>query len=65
MPVAGDMKVEVYNLLGQSVATLASGYREKGTYDLTWDAADISSGMYFVNAQAGGFTQIQKLMLVK
>jgi len=65
MPVAGDMKVEVYNLLGQSVATLASGYREKGTYDLTWDATDVSSGMYFVKAQAGGFVHIQKLVLLK
>jgi len=67
MPVAGDMKVEVYNLLGQSVATLASGYMEASSnpYKLTWDASDVSSGMYFVKAQADGFTQIQKLMLVK
>ena len=67
MPVAGDMKVEVYNLLGQSVATLASGYMEASSkpYKLTWDASDASSGMYFVKAQAGGFTQIQKLMLIK
>ena len=65
MPAAGDIKVEVYNLLGQSVATLASGYREKGTYDLTWDAADITSGMYFVKAQTNEFTTTQKLMLVK
>ena len=65
MPVAGYMQVEVYNLLGQSVVTLASGYWEKGRYDLTWDAADISSGMYFVKAQADGFTVIQKLMLIK
>ena len=65
MPVAGDMQVEVYNLLGQVVATLASGYRDIGTYTLTWDAADVSSGMYFVKAHADGFTKIQKLMLVK
>ena len=67
MPVAGDMKVEVYNLLGQSVATLASGYMEASSkpYKLTWDASDVSSGMYFVKAQADGFTQIQKLMLIK
>ena len=34
-------------------------------YKLTWDASDVSSGMYFVKAQAGGFTTMQKLMLVK
>jgi hypothetical protein len=65
MPVAGEMQVGVYNLLGQSVATLANGYMEKGTYDLTWDAADVSSGMYFVKAQTIEFTTTQKLMLVK
>ena len=65
MSVAGDIKVEVYNLLGQPVATLASGYMEKGNYDLTWNAESDASGMYFVKAQAGGFTTTQKLLLVK
>ena len=65
MPVAGDMQVAVYNLMGQVVATLASGYWDMGTYTLTWDATDVSSGMYFVKAQADGFTKTQKLMLVK
>jgi hypothetical protein len=59
------MQVEVYNLLGQVVETLASGYRDMGTYTLTWDATDVSSGMYFVKAQADGFTKTQKLMLIK
>ena len=59
------MKVGVYNLLGQSVATLATGYKEIGTYSLTWDAADAASGMYFVKAHAEGFSTTQKLMLVK
>ena len=65
MPLSGDIRVEVYNLLGQVVSTLASGYMEGGTYTLTWDASDASSGMYFVKAQADGFTTTQKLMLVK
>ena len=65
MPFAGDMKVEVYNLLGQSVATLTNGYMEAGSYNLTWDASNIASGMYFVKAQAEGSIQIQKLMFIK
>jgi len=65
MPMAGDMKVEVYNLLGQVVATLASGYMEASTYTLTWDASNASSGVYFVQADAAGFTKTQKLMVVK
>jgi hypothetical protein len=67
MPVSGDMTVEVYNLLGQVVTTLASGYMEASTtpYTLTWDASNVSSGVYFVQADAAGFTKTQKLMLVK
>ena len=45
MPVSGDITVEFYNLLGQVVATLASGYMEANTNaKLTWDASDVSSG---------------------
>jgi len=65
MPVSGEMTVEVYNLLGQVVATLASGYMEASTYTLTWDASNASSVVYFIQADAAGFTKTQKLMLVK
>jgi hypothetical protein len=65
MPLSGNMKVEVYNLLGQVIATLVNGYMDAGKYNLTWDASNASSGMYFVKAQADGFTTSQKLMLVK
>lgn len=65
MPVSGEITVEVYNVLGQVVATLASGYMDASTYTLTWDASNASSGVYFVQADAAGFTKTQKLMLVK
>ena len=44
---------------------MISGYKESGTYNLTWDASDAASGMYFVKAHADGFTKTQKLMLIK
>jgi hypothetical protein len=47
------------------VATLANGYMDANVYTLSWDAADASSGLYFVKATAEGFTKTQKLMLVK
>jgi hypothetical protein len=65
MPVSGEITVEVYNVLGQIVATLVSGYMDASTYTLTWDASNASSGVYFVQADAEGFTKTQKLMLVK
>jgi len=65
IPVAGEMQVDVYNLLGQSVAILTSGYKDAGIYNLIWDASDAASGVYFVKANADGFTKTQKLMVVK
>jgi len=66
MPVSGEITVEVYNVLGQVVATLASGYMDASTpHELTWDASNASSGVYFVQADTEGFTKTQKLMLVK
>jgi len=65
MPVSSEVTVEVYNLLGQVVATLASGYMDASTYTLTWDASNASSGVYFVQADVEGLTKTQKLMLVK
>ena len=65
MPIAGDVSVEVYNLRGQVVATLASGYMDANTYTLTWDASNASSGVYFVQADYHGSVLVQKIVLIK
>ena len=66
VPTSGHASVQVYNLAGQVVATLANGYMEANTYNtLTWDASNVSSGMYFVKAEAAGSVTTQKLVLMK
>ena len=65
VPQAGDVSVQVYNIMGQVVATLASGYMEASIHTLTWDASNVSSGMYFVQAEAAGNVTTQKLVLMK
>jgi hypothetical protein len=65
MPEAGQVSVLVYNVMGQVVATLASGYMDASTYTLTWDASQEASGVYFVKAEAAGTVTTQKLMLMK
>jgi hypothetical protein len=62
---AGNVSVQVYNIMGQVVATLASGHRVADSYTLTWDASSISSGMYFVKAESAGNVSTQKLILMK
>jgi len=69
IPEAGYVSVEVYNVMGQVVETLESGYLEATTkqnpHFITWDASSISSGVYFVKAEAAGVVTTQKLMLLK
>ena len=65
IPDAGNVNVQVYNLQGQVVSALLSGYQPANTYSLVWDASNVPSGMYFVKAEIGGFTETQKLMLIK
>jgi len=66
VPEAGQVSVQVYNIMGQVVATLANGYMDANTSALlTWDASNVSSGMYIVKAEAAGSVTTQKLMLMK
>ena len=53
IPVAGETVLDIYNVLGQRVQSMAEGYRQPGVYQATWDAKDeqgqaVSAGLYFV-----------------
>ena len=64
---AGYVSVKIYNIVGQQVAVLADGMYEANVngHQLTWDASDISSGVYIVRAESSGQVSTQKLMLLK
>jgi len=65
MPVDGFVSVKVYNLMGQVVATLHEGDLTANTYSFMWDASDVASGMYLLQAEAAGNVDVQKIMLMK
>jgi predicted outer membrane repeat protein len=65
IPEAGRISLAIYNIMGQRVLTLCDGMQAAGTHRITWDAWNVSSGVYFCRMQAGSFTQIQKLVLLK
>ncbi|MBU0518370.1 lamin tail domain-containing protein [bacterium] len=65
LPVASSVKLQVYNLHGQLVGTLVDGYRDAGFHEVTFDAADMASGMYIYRVQAGENVATGKMMLVK
>ena len=62
---AADVELVIYNMLGQKVAMLADEYMEAGYHSLVWNAADISSGMYFYKLTAGDYSEIQQMTLIK
>lgn len=62
---AGTVSLEVFDVLGQEVATLVKGRKNAGRYTVEWNAGDFPSGIYFCRLQAGSFVTTKKLMLLK
>jgi hypothetical protein len=62
---AGYASVKVYNLMGQVVGVLMDSMVDAKTYNLTWNAKDLSSGVYMIQAESNGNVATQKVMLLK
>jgi pectate lyase len=65
LPVFGEVKLDVYDMMGRRVAVLLDGPMEAGYHHVTFDAGALSSGVYLVRMQSGGFLETQKMVLVK
>jgi hypothetical protein len=65
IPQAGDVLVEVYNLLGQKIVTLFDGYKSAGYHVVDFEASNLPTGIYFYRIKADKFQNVKKMMLVK
>jgi hypothetical protein len=70
IPEASNVTITIYNLLGNQVKTLVSGYQEPGFKTVLWNAtnergAQVSAGMYLYSIKAGDFHQTKKMLLLK
>jgi len=65
LPVASQVSLKVYDVLGREVMTLVNGRQDAGVYNLSLNGATLSSGIYFYRLQSGNFVQTKKMMLVK
>jgi N-acetylneuraminic acid mutarotase len=65
LPVASQVSLKVYDVLGREVMTLVNGKQEAGVYNLSLNGATLSSGIYFYRLQSGNFVSTKKMMLVK
>jgi hypothetical protein len=59
------VKIKIYDILGKEVATVVNEQMNAGTYNISFDASKLSSGVYMYKIIAGSFSDIKKMMLIK
>jgi Carbohydrate family 9 binding domain-like/Secretion system C-terminal sorting domain len=62
---SSDVRLELVNVLGQTVKVIARGNYTAGNHQVTLDASHLASGIYFYKLQAGSFADTKKLLLLK
>lgn len=65
LPVDGFVNLSVYNVVGQKVTDLVNTYQKAGTYNISFNASYLPSGIYFVRMNSDKFTKTIKMILMK
>lgn len=65
IPLDSWVKIAVYDLLGKEVKVLVNEFKSSDYYSVSFDGRNLSSGVYFYTIQAGEFTEVKKMILVK
>lgn len=65
IPEAGNVKLTVYDVIGNVVRVPVNEYKKAGSYSITFDASDLSAGVYLYTIQAGLFRDTKKMVLAK
>lgn len=65
VPKSSQVKLSVYDVLGNEVAVLVNQVQQPDVYRVVWNALNFPSGVYFYKLQAGDFTQTRKMTLIK
>lgn len=65
LPKATQVKLTVYNVLGQQITVLVNGTLTQGSHHYTFDAQNLASGIYLYRIESKGFSQIRQMILLK
>ena len=65
IPTASHVSVKVYDVLGNLISTLVNKKQVASSYQVNFDANNLSNGVYFYKIQAGNYTAIKKMLLIK
>jgi hypothetical protein len=61
----GLVRLRVFDVLGRQVAALVDGFRSAGRYNVVWDAADVSSGVYFCRLESEGRSATMRMVMMR
>jgi hypothetical protein len=65
LQVASQVNLSAYDVAGRQVAELVDGWRNAGMHQVSFDASHLASGLYFYQVEAGNFTAVKKMILIK
>ncbi|MBK7630780.1 MAG: T9SS type A sorting domain-containing protein [Ignavibacteriales bacterium] len=65
LPIACNVRLKIYDILGNEVATLVNEEKPSGSYNVEFTTNNLSSGIYFYRLQAGNFIETKKMILLK
>jgi hypothetical protein len=65
IPTASNVKIEIFSVTGEKVATLVDGFKSEGYYEVSFDASGLPSGLYLYRISAGTFVQTRKMILLR
>ena len=65
IPQSSIVTLKVFNTLGQEVKTLVNQNMESGVHSISFDASELNSGIYFYRLDAGQFSEVRKMTLIK
>ena len=65
LPEAAHVRVFIYDILGRRVETLIDKNQQAGYYEITWNASDKTSGIYFARLETEEFSETIKMILLK
>jgi hypothetical protein len=65
IPEEAAITIKIYDITGTEIETLVNEEKRAGTYELTWNAENLPSGVYFYQLTAGSFVETKKMLLLK
>jgi hypothetical protein len=65
LPAQSNVKVIVYDALGNQIDVIADGVKSAGSHSIKWNAGNNASGIYFYKLEADNFVQVRKMILMK